>query len=303
MRKLIKWVIMGIGLFFLITIVLGLIFDKNGFKRIKKDRIAIIYIDGVIMGGKSKKSPFGYSITGSDEILENLKKAQKDERVKAIVLRVNSPGGSVASAQEIFDEIKNCKKAGKKVIASFSDLATSGAYYAVLPSDLIIANPGTITGSIGVILELGNLKELLDKIGIGIDVVKSGKYKDIGHLSRSLSPDERKMLQGLLDDVHNQFINSVAQERDLDLDFVKNLSDGRIFTGKQAHNLKLVDKLGNFQYAIKKAKDISGIKEADIIEYKKKETLYDRIFGTISLFLNSYFFNRMDFNRRDLVIR
>lgn len=254
-------------------------------KRIKgerwaKEKIAILYIDGIILGGRKDEGIFSSRITTSDEVVEILKDIKKDKDIKAVVIRLNSPGGSVAAAQEIFDEITKLKKDGRKIVASFADIATSGAYYVSLACDQIVANPGTLTGSIGVIMEVHNMEELFKKIGIDFEIIKSGKYKDIGIPTRKLKKDEREILQNLLDDVYNQFISEVSRSRKMKISDVEKIADGRVFTGRQAKELKLIDKLGSFEYAIKTAMTLAKIKgEVKIIEYKDDVSPLRELFG------------------------
>jgi len=220
------------------------------------DRVAVVEITGLI--------------STSSEILENLKTFREDPRVRAIVLRVNSPGGAVGPSQEIMKEVERTKKV-KKVVASFGSMATSGGYYAACAADVIMANPGTATGSIGVILKLANLEELAKKVGVDVYSLKSGALKDIGDPFQPLTPEGRKVLQELLDDIHEQFIRDVAQNRQLPLEKVQTLADGRIFTGEQAKKLGLVDALGNFNDAVEQAGRLGGIKGTVKTVYPEKK--------------------------------
>lgn len=283
MRKIFKFIFWTIVIIIAISVVSS--FFQPTDKRIKgerwaKDKIAILYIDGIILGGRKDEGIFSSRITTSDEVVEILKDIKKDKDIKAVVIRLNSPGGSIAAAQEIFDEIIKLKKDGRKIVASFADIATSGAYYVSLACDQIIANPGTLTGSIGVIMEIHNMEELLKKIGIDFEIIKSGKYKDIGIPTRKLKKDEREILQNLLDDVYDQFISEVSRSRKMKISDVKKIADGRVFTGRQAKELKLIDKLGNFEYAIKTAMTLAKIKgDVKIIEYKDDISPLRELFG------------------------
>lgn len=238
-------------------------------ERIGKEKIGVVRIEGVIVGGKSKPEFFSSGVVGSETVIEKLKKLKENPLVKAIVLRVNSPGGSAAGSQEIYQEIKNCKKNGKKIVISMADICTSGCYYFSSCADIIVANPATLTGSIGVILQVENLKELFDKIGIGFEVIKRGEYKDIGSPLRKLSKRERELLQNLIDNIYFQFLKDVAKGRNLDIKYVKKIADGRVITGEQALKYKLIDRIGNFSYAIKLAAELAKIPgEPEILEYK-----------------------------------
>jgi len=207
--------------------------------------------------------------------------------VKAIVLRIDSPGGGVVPSQEIYDAVKRVRnKNNKMVIASMGTVAASGGYYIAAATDRIIANPGTLTGSIGVIMELANLEGLLKKIGVESLVVKSGRYKDIGSPLRKMREDDRRILQSVMDDVHRQFIQAVAEGRSLDVAEVQPLADGRIFTGRQAREMKLVDELGDLEDAIRLAADLAGIEgEPKVVEPRKRfsirELLESRLLGAL----------------------
>lgn len=198
-------------------------------------------------------------ILEAEPVLEQLKRFRKTEAVKAIVVRIDSPGGAVGPSQEIYREIRKTLEV-KPVIASMGALAASGGYYAAAAADGIVANPGTITGSIGVIMEYTNFRELFEKIGIYPVVIKSGKYKDIGSPVRQLSEAEEKILQAFADNVHQQFIRDVAEGRRMEIQSVQAVADGRIFTGEQAVALGLVDRLGNLSDAVEWAGRKGGIK-------------------------------------------
>ena len=213
-------------------------------------------------------------ITESSEVIEEIHQYLADDGVKAIVLRVDSPGGGVGPSQEIYREVVKAKLK-KKIITSMGSVAASGGYYVACASDLIVANPGTITGSIGVIMEFSNLEELLKKIGIKGIVIKSGEHKDIGSPFREMTPEERKIMQDTLDNVHQQFIQAVAKGRNLDLAKVIPIADGRIFTGEQAQQIGLIDKMGNLQDAIDEASKLVGIQgKPQIIQPRKRISLW-----------------------------
>lgn len=199
------------------------------------------------------------NITSSRDIIHSLKRFRENSSVKAIVIRIDSPGGAVGPSQEIFREIRKTVKT-KKVIASMGAVAASGGYYVAAGADGIIANPGTITGSIGVIMGFANFQELLRKIGMVPVVIKSGQYKDIGSPVREMTKDERSILQNLSNRIHRQFIADIAKGRGMDLAKVEGIADGRIFTGEDAKNLGLIDRLGNLEDAIEWAGRIGGIK-------------------------------------------
>jgi protease-4 len=219
------------------------------------DKIAIVEIKGVI--------------TQSSGIIEEINQYQEDEGVKAIILRIDSPGGGVGPAQEIYREILRVKSK-KKVVTSMGSVAASGGYYIACASDLIIANPGTITGSIGVLMEFTNIEELFKKIGIKGVVLKSGEHKDIGSPFREMTPEEKKIVQGVIDNVHQQFIQAVAKGRKMDQAKVMQIADGRILTGEQAKQIGLVDQIGNLQDTIDIVAKMVGIEGKPNILYPKR---------------------------------
>jgi len=220
------------------------------------DKIAIVEIKGVI--------------TQSSGIIEELQLYLEDEGVKAIILRIDSPGGGVGPAQEIHREILKIKSK-KKVVTSMGSVAASGGYYIACASDLIVANPGTITGSIGVVMQFSNFEELLKKIGIKGVVLKSGEHKDMGSPFREMTSEEKRIMQEVLDNVHQQFIQAVAEGRKLDHSKVVQIADGRILTGEQAKNFSLVDKMGNLQDTIDITAKMVGIEGKPNVLYPKKK--------------------------------
>jgi protease-4 len=241
-----------------------------------EDRIALIRVEGVILDAQ--------------QTVGDLKKFGESPSVKAIVLRIDSPGGGVVPSQEIHDAVLRVRnKQNKAVVASMGTVAASGGYYIAAATDRIMANPGTLTGSIGVIMELANLEGLLKKIGVENVVVKSGRHKDIGSPFRKMSDEDRRILQSVMDDVHTQFIEAVAEGRSLDVSDVRPLADGRIFTGRQAKEIKLVDELGDLDDAIRLAADLGGIEgEPKVVEPRKRfsvrELIESRLFGTLPRF-------------------
>jgi protease-4 len=182
-----------------------------------------------------------------------------DEGGLPVVLRVNSPGGVVAPTQEIFAAVERVRAAGKPVVASLGSVAASGGYYVAVAANKIYANPGTLTGSIGVVMQLANIEGLMKKVGVDYVVVKAGTYKDIGNFARPLKPEERQVLQGLLDDVYDQFVGAVAERRGMDEKTVRGFADGRIYSGQQARALKMVDELGGFEDAVEAAAKLAGV--------------------------------------------
>ena len=234
----------GCFVFFLALVVAVSSFMGQPTNLVIGDKIGIVEIYGVISDSK--------------QVIEQLHDFRDNDSIKALVLRVDSPGGGVGPSQEIYDEVLALDEL-KPVVVSMGSVAASGGYYVAAAAREIVANPGTITGSIGVIMEFANFQELLEKIGLSSVVVKSGAYKDIGSPTRDMSAAEREILQDLIDDVHNQFVSSVAEGRELDEQAVRSIADGRIFSGRRAMELGLVDSMGNLQAAIDRAAVLAGL--------------------------------------------
>jgi protease-4 len=213
-------------------------------------------------------------IIDSKEPIRQLRYFLKKESIKAVVLRIDSPGGVVGPSQEIYEEVRKLA-ARKKVVVSMGSLAASGGYYIAAPASLIYANPGTITASIGVLIKFSNLEGLLGKIGVSSTTIKTGTFKDAGAPDRPLSPEDRAMFQALIDSTHEQFIKAVAEGRKLPVDDVRKIADGRVLSGEQAKAAKLVDRLGNLPDAIEEAGRLAGIPgEAVIILPPRKKVNY-----------------------------
>jgi protease-4 len=219
------------------------------------------------------------TITDPEPVLSQLVKFRNDRRIKAIILRIDSPGGSVGASQEIYREVRKTNET-KKVIVSLGDTAASGGYYIASAGDKIVANPGTITGSIGVIMEFVQIQELSKKIGVSLEVLKSGEFKDIGSPLRELTDREKDLIRDLILDIQEQFINAVASGRNMPVEKVREIADGRIISGSMAKDLGLVDQLGNFQDAVDLTKKTVGIK-GDVTLVSPKKTgigIWDLIF-------------------------
>lgn len=237
-----------LGFFFLLTVLL------KEEPAIAGERVGVVAIKGFI--------------ADSAEPVEALRRFARDEDVKAVVVQVVSPGGVVAPAQEIHDAVK-AVAAKKPVVCSFGAVAASGGYYLAAPATRIVANPGTVTGSIGVILQFQDYQVLLDKIGMRAHAVKSGPYKDTGSPFRPMTDQEKAVMQGLVDDIFRQFVDAVAEGRRMKRDAVLALADGRIFSGRQAMELGLVDQLGGFWDAVAVAAELGGIEgEVEIERWK-----------------------------------
>ena len=201
-----------------------------------KNRIGIVDITGLI--------------SDSQYIVNQVKKFRQDKRIRGIILRIDSPGGAVGPSQEIYDEVLKTRESGKTIYASMGALAASGGYYIASAAEKIFANPGTLTGSIGVIMVFSNAKGLMEKIGLQPEIVKAGEYKDIGSPARAMTQKERNLLQSVVTDVHQQFIEAVANGRNISVAEVTKIADGRILTGRQAYSLNLVDQMGGLQVSI-----------------------------------------------------
>jgi protease-4 len=243
-----------LGLFILL-IIISLIFVMLQKNIPIGEKVALIRIEGMIMDSK--------------DTVDEIKEYVKDPSIKAIVMRIDSPGGAVAPAQEIYEEIRKTVKK-KKVVVSMGSIAASGGYYIASPATKIVANPGTLTGSIGVIMEIPNIEGLMNKLGIKTEVVKSGRHKDMASLFRGIKKEEREILQNVLDDVHEQFIKAVAEGRKMLYDDVKKIADGRVFTGEQALKAGLIDELGSLEDAVQTAAKLSGIKGEPVVISKKE---------------------------------
>jgi protease IV len=236
----------------------------------KKDGVAVVNIYGAI-AIESEKSIFDPYPRGSDSVVSYISSLIENKHVKAIVLRINSPGGTIAATQEICEQIERAKKKGIKVVASMGDIAASGGYYVACSADKIVANEGTLTGSIGVIIAGLDLTGVFRKLNIKWNVIKSGDFKDILASWKEMSPEERTLLEGIIKNAYGQFTNYVAKGRSLKLENVLKLADGRIFTGVQAKENKLVDEVGDLDKAVKIAADLAGLKGEPYIIKGKKE--------------------------------
>jgi protease-4 len=254
-------------LFFVVLIAISALFTFFQKEVTLKEKVALVNVEGPILQAK--------------RTVDEIKGYVKDKSIKAIVLRVDSPGGGVVPSQEIYAAVRNAA-VQKKIIVSMGSAAVSGGYYISAPASRIIANPGTITGSIGVIMEVPNIKGLMDKIGIKTEVIKSGKYKDIASVFRDIGKEERAILQGAMDDVHGQFIKAVSDGRKIPIEDVRKIADGRIFSGNQALKAGLVDELGDLEHAIKVAARLAGIKdEPEVVTKKERPPILDLLDGKI----------------------
>jgi protease-4 len=220
-------------------------------------------------------------IQNSQDIVRQIREFREDKRIRGIVVRIDSPGGAVGPSQEIYDEVLKTRKSGKTIYASMGTLGTSGGYYIASSADRVFANPGTLTGSIGVIMAFSNIEGLMDKIGLRPEVIKAGEYKDTGSPVRRMSIKERSLLQGVVADVHQQFIEAIAEGRKLPVEEIRKIADGRIFTGRQAYRLQLIDQLGGLQASIDHLARKVGISGSPkIIREEKRINFLDWILST-----------------------
>jgi len=271
------WLWWGLGSFFLLVLVfrLGAISNNSSIDSPGK-KVGVIKISGPIIA--------------SEQINSKLEKFKNRNDISAIVIRIDSPGGLVAPTQEIFEKVKSVRDV-KPIVSSMATVAASGGYYIALGSDSLIANPGTIVGSIGVIMNYPIATELLDKVGIKFETVKSGGLKDVGSYSREVTEADRRHLNEMVTNMHNQFITAVEENRDIDRSEIIKLADGRVFTGLQSKDLGLVDMLGTFDDAINIAGILGNIKgKPKTIEINKKNnSFFDLFTSNLEQATNSWF--------------
>jgi protease-4 len=259
-----KIIIAGI---LLLPIILGAFISgldnssESSFRGSTLKKIGLVRVDGVIMDG--------------EDVIRQLRSFRNDNTIAGVLLKVNSPGGAVAPSQEIYTEVLNYQKQNKPLIVSMGTVAASGGYYISSPANKIFADPGTLTGSIGVIMTLPMYEALAKKVGVEMRTFKAGKYKDMTSPYRSMGAPEQAVLQGMLDDTYDQFIGDVATARKLPYDTIKVYAEGRVFTGRQAQKAHLVDSLGGYHDAIKYLRHITGLSDkAKIIERTEKSALF-----------------------------
>jgi protease-4 len=219
-------------------------------------KVAIVELEGLI--------------AETDDLVRELRQHRENPSIRAVVIRINSPGGVVGPTQEVYEALRRLRRSGKPVVASLGAVAASGGYYVAVGADQIYANPGSLTGSIGVIMQMANVDSLMKKVGVEYVVVKAGAYKDIGNFSRPMTPEERRVLQTLLDDVHAQFIDAVAEGRHLPREQVVQFADGRVFSGTQALQLKMVDAMGGLEDAVNAAAKLANLPIPPAVERPRR---------------------------------
>ena len=258
-----KWVFLLILLLIIALVMFGAIISRVPIG----DRVAIISIKGVIV------NPI--------PTVKKIERLRKDRSVKALVIRVDSPGGSVGASQEIYRAIERFRAEGKPVVVSMGNVAASGGYYVSAPADYIFANPGTITGSIGVIIQHVAYKELMEKIGVKATAIKTGKFKDTLNPFRELTPEEKKYLKETITEAYEQFLKAILKYRGkrISEEKLREVADGRVLTGERAKELGLVDELGGLEDAVEKAKELAGVPKAREFFVPEEKSLLQRVLG------------------------
>jgi protease-4 len=276
MSKTSDWIIGSLLLISLFFFVVVVFFGRSAERGLSFSdaRVGVIEVNGLIYDSR-------YTVN-------QLKRYSRHKSIKSILLRIDSPGGVIAPTQEIYEEIKRVREEGTPVIASIGTVGASGGYYIACACDRIVANPGSITGSIGVIMEFTDFYKLLEKLGINFNVIKSGKYKDSGSPFRQLTEEEKALFQEMVMDSYDQFIDAIVEGRNLSKDEVTKLADGRVFTGRQAFNNGLIDEMGGYETALNIAREIGGMPENAKIykEKRKKFTILDVIFSDVNESIN-----------------
>ena len=271
-----KWFLIIIVLLALIGVGVTLLFygalrstsSTSTFTMGSGEKIAVVEIRDMILS--------------SEETVRQLKQYREDRSIKAILLRIETPGGGVVPTQEMYEEVRRTRDSGKPVVVSMGSIAASGGYYIACGATKIVANRGTLTGSIGVVGEFLQLQDALNKLGIEVKLIKAGKLKDAGAPTRKMTAADEKYFQELMDEVHRQFMGVVEEERNLESSRVREIADGRVFTGEEAVRLGLVDTLGTYQDAVRIAADLAGISgEPALVKERKRRTFWDSVLGDV----------------------
>lgn len=284
------------------AVITGAVLSRTGWVETslsQEKKVAVIRVSGTIVGGDKESMGLGNaSTTTSGALMRQFRKARKDDSVKAVLLRIDSPGGSAAATQEAAEELRRLKEDGKPVVVSMGDTAASGAYWLAAYGDRIYANPSTITGSIGVYMSYYDLQGLSQKIGISEEKIKSGAHKDIFSPFRPMTDEERKLTQAMVNNMYEQFVDVVAEERHMDESTVRTLADGRVFTGAQAEQSGLVDEMGNYYDALAYAGQLiqADADNVPIVTYTDDFSMRQLLQGNISSlqFIQSAFGVRQD---------
>ncbi|MBK7257148.1 MAG: signal peptide peptidase SppA [Ignavibacteriae bacterium] len=279
MSKSTKWFLVILGIVLVTGLLITVVFVSmignlggGGTETVTTgsgDKIGVVELQGVI--------------TSSEDFVRQVKKFREQSSIRAILIRIDSPGGGVVASQEMYEEVRKTRESGKPVVVSMGSLAASGGYYVACGASRLVANRGTLTGSIGVISEFLQMHELLGKVGVDIKTIKAGALKDAGSSSRPMTEKDQKYFQALMDDVHRQFITVVADERGFDSAYASELADGRVFTGEQAVVAGLVDTIGTYEDAIQITAEIAGIEgEPSLVREKKRRTWLESMTGDVT---------------------
>lgn len=289
-----QYTILVLIIIFLISFIISKIIPS--FQSVQEDQIVIIPIQGAISNTGSDL-PFSSNQVTSESVINSLKKAQDNSNIKAVILEINSPGGTVLASKEISDAVK---KLNKPKVALIRDVGASGAYWIASSSDKIVADPLSITGSVGVISSYLEFGDLLNKYGVNYERLVVGKYKDIGSPYRNLTDEERNLLQNKINKIDEYFLNEVRKNRNLK--DTKKIETGEFFLGSEAKELGLIDYLGNKDTAIEVAKELSKVKEAKLVEFKEKKSILDilnKISAESFYYLGEGIGSRLKFNNQE----
>lgn len=282
-KALLKLAGIAFGVLFGLGLIAAMAMGLFGSEKVA-NAIAVVEVKGEISGGQSGGSVFGSAYAGSETMMQKIRMAARDENIRALILHINSPGGSAPASEEVYMEVLRFKReTGKPVLAVMADVAASGGYFIAMGADEIFANPATMTGSIGVIMQFKNYAGLYEKYGVKMETIRSGKYKDIGNPGRPMRADERELLQTMVDQIYDRFVDAVVKGRNMPRERVLELAQGQIYTGMQAKELNLVDHLGNFYDAVDYLSERVSIKgQPQLVYYTKAPGLLERMLGGLA---------------------
>jgi len=306
-KNYLSWILGCLGIFILvasiaINITLGVLLANKGLESVATsepalsetcvdgnceayNKIAIIDVEGTILFQESTGSLFSPMTPAAESIAQQIRQATDDPYVSAIILNVNSPGGSVTASDFLYNEVLKAQEAGVKIVTYIKDTGASGAYYMTAPSDAILANPTALTGSIGVIISTLNYQGLFEKYGLKSVVYKSGKHKDLLSSTREQTEEEKQILQSIIDESQQRFLKIVTDNRELTAENKATIADGRIFTAQQAKAVNLIDDTGYFSDALQKTKEIAEVSDVAIIKYEQPFT-FDQLFSGLGVLVN-----------------
>ena len=297
-KNIIKLFLITVLILFLVGLLIAVFMGGLGGGKSSGSKIAVIEVKGEITGGESGNTQRGQQVAGAETLLRQVRMAENDPSIKAVLLRIDSPGGSAPASEEVYMELKRLKeRTGKPIVAVMEDMAASGGYFIAVAADTIFANPASMTGSIGVIMRFNNYHGLYTKYGIKVEVIKSGKYKDIGSSSREMTADERQLLQKMVNQIYGRFVAAVETGRDLPHERVLELAQGQLYTGMEAKRLKLVDRLGNFYDAVEYTAALVGLRSEPALEYyRTKPSFLEQLLSGFSG-SNYSFFGKLNNNQ------